>query len=88
MSGEERLPEERWRRVGVSGSLRGRRSEEMTQSNTSSPLGSEVPLESQRERWQLKFPRMKRFLEEERIEGEKQLVLLPVGEELIGGRTH
>ena len=31
MSGEERLPEERWRRVGVSGSLRGRRSEEMTQ---------------------------------------------------------
>ena len=35
MSGEERLPEERWRRVGVSGSLRGRRSEETTQSNTS-----------------------------------------------------
>ena len=33
---EERLPEERGRRVGVSGSLRGRRSEEMTQSNTSS----------------------------------------------------
>ena len=48
MSGEERLPEERWRRVGVSGSLRGRRSDEMTQSNTSSPRGSEVPLESQR----------------------------------------
>ena len=39
MSGEERLPEERWRRVGVSGSLRGRRSEEMTQSNTFSPRG-------------------------------------------------
>ena len=48
MLGEERLPEERWRRVGVSGSLRERRSEEMTQSNTSSPWGSEVPLESQR----------------------------------------
>ena len=48
MSGEERLPEERWRRVGVSGSLRRRRSEEITQSNTSSPWGSEVPLESQR----------------------------------------
>ena len=48
MSGEERLPEERWRRVGMSGSLRGRRSEEMTQSNASSPRGSEVPLESQR----------------------------------------
>ena len=29
MSGEERLPEEQWIRVGVSGSLRGR-SEEMT----------------------------------------------------------
>ena len=47
MSGEERLPEEQWRRVGVSGSLRGSRSEEMTQSNTSSPRGSEVPFESQ-----------------------------------------
>ena len=35
-------------KVGVSGSLRGRRSEEITQSNTSSPRGSEVPLESQR----------------------------------------
>ena len=48
MSGEERLPVERWRRVGVSGSLRGRRSEEMTQSNTSFLRGSEVPFESQR----------------------------------------
>ena len=48
MSGEERLPEEQWRRVGMSGSLRGRRSEEMIQSNTSSLQGSEVPLEFQR----------------------------------------
>ena len=48
MSGEERLPEERWRRVGVSGSLRERRSEEMTRSNTSTPRGSVVALESQR----------------------------------------
>ena len=48
MSGEERLPEERWRKVGVSETLRGRRSEEMTQSNTSSPRGSEVSFESQR----------------------------------------
>ena len=48
MSGEERLPEERRRRVGVSGSLRGRRSEVMTQSNTYSPRGLEVPLEFQR----------------------------------------
>ena len=39
---------ERCRRVGVSGSLRGRRSEDMTQSNTSSPWGSEVTLESQK----------------------------------------
>ena len=48
MSGEEQLSEERWRKVGMSGSLRGRRSEEMAQSNTSSPQGSEVPFESQR----------------------------------------
>ena len=45
---EGRLPEERRRRVGVSGSLRGRRSEEMTQSNTSSLWGSEVPPGSQK----------------------------------------
>ena len=47
MSGEERLPEERWRRVGMSKSLRGRRPEEITQSNTSSPRGLEVSFESQ-----------------------------------------
>ena len=89
MSGEERLPEDRWRRVGVSGSLRRRRSEEMTQSNTSSPKGLEVPLETKRGWWQLKFPRMKRFLEEGRMEGEKESVLPSIGEERIaGGRTH
>ena len=48
MSGEERLPKKRWRRVGMSRSLRGRRSEEMIQLSTSSPQGSEVPVESQR----------------------------------------
>ena len=48
MSGEERLPEERCRRVGMSELLRGRRSKEINQLNTSSPWGSEVPLESQR----------------------------------------
>ena len=48
MSGEERLPEEQCKRVGVSRSLRGKRSEEMIQSNTSSPQGSKVPFESQR----------------------------------------
>ena len=58
----------------------------MTQSNTSSPRGSEVPLESQRGRSQLKSPRMKGFLEEERMEeGEKESVLPSVGEERIGG---
>ena len=43
MSGEERC-----RRVGVSGSWRARRLEDMTQSNTSSPRESEVAHESQR----------------------------------------
>ena len=85
MSGEERLPEERWRRVCVSGSLRERRSEEMTQSNTSSPRGSEVSLESRRGWWQLKSPRMKRFLEEGRMKGEKESVLPSVREGRIGG---
>ena len=46
MSGEERLPEERWRKVEMSGSLRGRKSEEMNQSNTSFPRGSEVLFKS------------------------------------------
>ena len=49
MSGEEQLPEEQCRRVGVSGSLREKILEEMTQSNTSSRQQSEVPLESQGE---------------------------------------
>ena len=40
--------EERCRRVGVSESFRGRRSEEMTQSNASSLWGSEVSFEFQR----------------------------------------
>ena len=48
MSGEEQLPEERCRRVSLSGSLRARTSEEMTQSNIFFSRGSEVSLESQR----------------------------------------
>ena len=48
MSGKERPPQEQWRKVNMSGSLRGSRSEEMTQSNTPFRRGSEVPLESQR----------------------------------------
>ena len=40
----------------MSGSLRGRKSEEMTQLNTSSPQGSEVPFESQRRVMAIKVP--------------------------------
>ena len=40
MSVEEQLPEERWRRVGRSGLLSVKESEEMTQSIFSSPRGS------------------------------------------------
>ena len=36
----------------------------------------------------IEVPRMKRFLEEEREEGEKGSVLPSVGEERIGERTH
>ena len=35
--------------------------------------------------WQLKFRRMNRFLEEKRMKGEKESVLLSVGEEQIWG---
>ena len=48
MSGEERLPEERCRRVGVSESLRGKRSEEMIPVEYLLPGGSKVPFESQK----------------------------------------
>ena len=53
-----------------------RKSVKMTQPNTFSPRGSEVLFKFQRKRWQVKFPRIKRFLVEERIEGEKRSVLL------------
>ena len=36
----------------------------------------------------MKSPRMKRFLEEERMEGEKDSVLPFVGKEQIGGSVH
>ena len=55
----------------MSGSLGGRRSEELTQSNALSPWESEVPRESQRGLWLLKFPRLKRFLEEGSTKGKK-----------------
>ena len=67
----------------MSGSLKRRSSEEMTQLNTSSPWGLEVPFESYRGWWQLKSPKTKRFLEERRIEGKKESVLLFVREEQI-----
>ena len=46
LSGEERLQGERWRRVRGVGVIKEKRSEEMTQSNISSPWGSKVSLES------------------------------------------
>ena len=45
---DQKRREERWKRFGMSRSLREKKSGEMTQSNTSSPRGSEVSLESQR----------------------------------------
>ena len=48
MSGVERLPGEQWKRAGMSESMKGKRSEETTQSNSYSPRESEVPFESQR----------------------------------------
>ena len=36
----------------------------------------------------MKSPRTKRFLEDGRMDGEKKSVLLSVGEEQTGGRTH
>ena len=63
--------------------LRGRKSEEITQLHTFST----VFFDSQKGRWQLKFIRMKKFLEEERMEREKELVLLSVEEEQIGAQT-
>ena len=49
MLGEERQPEDQWRRIGMSASLKESRSEEMTQSKASSLQGLEVPFEFQRE---------------------------------------
>ena len=44
MSGEERLPEKKWKRVGALEPLWGRRSEEMTELNASSPWGQKYLL--------------------------------------------
>ena len=82
MSGEERLPEERCRRVGVSGSLGVRRSKEMTQSNTSPRLLIPEGMMA------IEVHQNEEILEEEKMEREKESVLPPVGEEQIEVRTH
>ena len=56
--------------------LRGKRSEEMTQSNTSFPWGLDVSFESQRV-MAVDVPKKKRFLEEERIEGKRSRYCYP-----------
>ena len=53
---------EQWIRVGVSGSIRGRRSEEMIQSNTSCLWVSQVPFKSQRGRG-IEVPQNKKISE-------------------------
>ena len=68
----------------MSGSLRGRRSEEMIQSHTYSHGGRKY-LSSPRWVVAIKVPRMKTFLEEKRMEKEKESVLSSVGEEQVGG---
>ena len=84
MSEEEQLPEVRWRKVVMSESLKGRRSEEMTQRIL--PLhGGRKYLLSPRGVMVTEVPQIKRFLEKRRMEGEKKLILVSVGEERIGG---
>ena len=50
------MPKEQWRRVKVSGSLRGRRSKEIAQSNTWFSLGSEADFESQQDVMVIEIP--------------------------------
>ena len=69
----KRLPEEQWKRVGMSGSLRG------------GVVRIDDSIEYFLPTWELKSPRMKRFLEERRTDGEKESVLLSIEEERIGG---
>ena len=58
----------------LSGSLRKSRSEEITQSTTSSSRGNKVSFESQSGRWLLKSPKMKRFLEAGSTEGKRSRI--------------
>ena len=57
----------------------------MTQSKTLSHRGRKNLLSPRGGDGKLKSPRMKRFLKEERMEEEKESVLLSVREEQIGG---
>ena len=84
MSEEEQLSEKRWRKAGMSGSLRGRKSEEMTQSNTFSPPGRNHLLSP---RWvmAIEVRRNKKIFGGGKNGGKKELVLLSVGEDRIGG---
>ena len=50
----------------------------MTQSNASSPRELEVPFKSQTRERQLKCPRMKRFLEEGRMEEKRSRFYHPL----------
>ena len=84
------MPEERWKRVGMSGSLRGMRSEEMIQSNTSSPRGQKYLLSPRgmmavidSYRGMIVIDRL--ISGEGRMEREKESVVLSVREEQIEG---
>lgn len=83
-SGEERLPVERWRRVGVSGSFAGERWEEEIQSAMSLPMRSERR-ESQEGWCALRSPIMNVVGEEGRRWGEKLRERWSPGEERMGG---
>ena len=87
MSGEERLPENRWRRVGI-------RLIEGEEVRGDDPIEYFLPTGVASTFWvsegvmAIEVPRIKRFLEEERMEGEKDLVLLSVGEDRRGEHKH
>ena len=57
----------------------------MAKLDTSFSSGTEEPVEFQRGWWQLKSPRMKRFLEPENTDGKKESILLCIKEERMGG---
>ena len=85
MYGEDRLSEERWRRVVCQGHCeeggQRRRPNQILllcrgQKHLLSPRGGDGIL---------KFPRMKRFLEDGRIKREKESVLHSVEDEQMGG---